>query len=73
MSFADRDAAYSLGVEDERKRCAELVEKMMEKEWGWYVEDALQQLLERITHPMEPLPQLPFPHHPNAPEDMIPE
>ena len=65
---------YTQGVADERKRCAALVEKMMEREPMGGVESALlEQLLERILFPIGPLPELPFPHHPNAPEDMIPE
>ena len=67
VAMSDGDNAYDSGVTRERKRCAALVEKMMERE-GPYPEVDLEALLECITHPMEPLPQLPFPHHPNAPE-----
>ena len=69
---------YTQGVADERKRCAALVELMLNlsqgsaERWGG-IESMLEQLLDRIECPSQPLPELPFPHHPNAPEDMIPE
>ena len=70
--MSDGDNAYDSGVARERKRCASLVEKMMEREPMGGAESALEQLLERILFPITPLPELPFPYHPNAPEDMIP-